>query len=72
MAAPAASWPETDRRMAAAILDLLWSVTAYERPVAAWELTPQQTTSAITWAIGLVEAAIREGRGPGDGPMTQA
>jgi hypothetical protein len=52
--------------MAAAILDLLWSVTAYERLVAAWELSPQQTTSAITWAIGLVEAAIREGPGPDD------
>lgn len=58
--------------MAAAVLDLLWSVTAYERLVAAWELTPQQTTSAITWAIGLIETAIREGRAPGDGPMTQA
>jgi AcrR family transcriptional regulator len=72
MAAPAAGWPDTDRRMAAAILDVLWSVWSYERLVAVWELTPQQATRAITWAMGLTEAAIREGRGPGDGPMTLA
>ena len=72
IAAPAAGWPETDRTMAAAILDVLWGVMSYDRLVAAWELTPQQATRALTWAMGLVEAAIREGRGPGDGPMTLA
>lgn len=51
--------------MAAATLDVLWSVMAYERLVMAWDLTPQQATTALTWAIGLVEDAIREGRGTG-------
>jgi hypothetical protein len=72
IAAPAVGWPETDRTMAAAILDVLWGVMSYDRLVAAWELTPQQATRALTWAMGLVEAAIREGRGPDDGPMTLA
>jgi AcrR family transcriptional regulator len=62
---PSGGWPETDRRMAAATLDVLWSVMAYERLVASWELTPEQASRALTWAIGLVEAAIREGHGPG-------
>lgn len=64
--APVAGWPEAERRMAAAVLDVLWGVVSYERLVTAWELTPAQATRAITWTIGLVEAAIREGRGPGD------
>jgi hypothetical protein len=45
---------------------------SYDRVVTAWDLTPQQATSALTWAMGLVEAAIRDGRGPGDAPVTQA
>jgi AcrR family transcriptional regulator len=60
----AAGWPEADRRITAGMLDVLWSVMSYERLVAAWELTPEQATTAITWVIGLIEAAIREGRGP--------
>jgi AcrR family transcriptional regulator len=64
--APAAGgWPEADRRMAAGMLDVLWSVMSYERLVAAWELTPEQATAAITWVIALIEAAVREGRVPG-------
>jgi hypothetical protein len=63
--APATTaWPETDRTMAAGMLDVLWSVMSYERLVAAWELTPQQASRAITWVIGLIEAALREGRAP--------
>ena len=57
-------WPNTDRRMAAGMLDVLWSVISYERLVGAWELTPEQATRAITWVIGLIEAALREGRAP--------
>ena len=61
----ASGWPETDRKMAAGLLDVLWSVMSYERLVTAWDLAPEQATTAITWVIGLVETAIREGRGPG-------
>ena len=57
-------WPETATRMAAAILDVLWSVTSYDRLVMGWELDAATATSAITWVMGLVESAIREGRGP--------
>ena len=57
-------WPDTDHRMAAGMLDILWAVMSYERLVTAWELSPQQATRAITWVIGLIEAAVREGRAP--------
>jgi AcrR family transcriptional regulator len=57
-------WPDADRRMAAGMLDILWAVMSYERLVTAWELSPQQATRAITWVIGLIEAAVREGRAP--------
>ena len=60
-----AGWPEPDRRMAAAMLDVLWSVMSYDRLVTSWQLDPGQAARAVTWVIGLVEAAIREGRGPG-------
>lgn len=63
----AAGWPQTDCAMAAGLLDVLWSVMSYERLITAWELAPEQATTAITWVIGLVEAAIREGRPPGGG-----
>jgi len=68
VAPAAAGWPDTDRRMAAGMLDILWAVMSYERLVTAWELSPQQATRAITWVIGLIEAAIREGRAPGGTP----
>ena len=58
-------WPEGDRAQAAAVLDVLWSMASYERLVAGWELDPEDAIRAVTWAIGLVEDAIRRGRRPG-------
>jgi AcrR family transcriptional regulator len=60
-------WPEAERKVAAGMLDVLWSVMSYERLITAWDLTPEQATTALTWTIGLVEAAIKQGRGPGPG-----
>jgi AcrR family transcriptional regulator len=65
-------WPDTDRRMAAGMLDILWAVMSYERLVTAWELSPEQATRAITWVIGLIEAAIRDGRAPEASPVTSS
>jgi len=52
-------WPARDRTVAAAMLDVLWSVGSYERLVADWGLDPQDAINAVTWVIGLVERAIR-------------
>ncbi len=58
------AWSETDREMAAALLDVLWSVPAYERLVAVWGLDTDQATDAITGLIGLLVEAVRDGRRP--------
>jgi AcrR family transcriptional regulator len=60
----AAQWSGPDRTMAGAVLDLLWSVGAYERLVRDWDLDADQATRAITWVIAMVEDAVRHGRAP--------
>ena len=57
-------WPRTDRAIAAAVLDVLWSVVSYERLVTDWGLEPKEAIRGVTWVIGLVEDAIRDGRKP--------
>jgi AcrR family transcriptional regulator len=58
-------WTPHDRVLAAAMLDVLWGVMSYERIVVDWELDPKDAIRGITWVIGLVEEAIRNGRAPG-------
>jgi AcrR family transcriptional regulator len=58
------AWPDGDRAIAAAMLDVLWSVTSYERLVVDWDLDPKEAIKGATWVIGLVEEAIRDGRRP--------
>lgn len=58
------SWPEADRAVAAAMLDVLWSVASYERLVVDWDLDPRDAINGVTWVIGLVEDAVRDGRRP--------
>jgi AcrR family transcriptional regulator len=53
-------WPEADRAIAAAMLDVLWSVASYERLVVDWALDPKEAIKGATWVIGLVEDAIRQ------------
>ncbi len=48
----------------AAVLDALWSVASYERLVDGWSIDHAQAVRAITWVIGLVEAAVRKGDVP--------
>jgi AcrR family transcriptional regulator len=59
-----AGWSETEREMAAALLDALWSVSAYERLVAVWGLGTEEASRAITGLVGLLVDAIRAGRRP--------
>lgn len=62
---PAAAWSDVDRTIAAAALDVLWSVVSYERLVADWGLDPQDAIRGVTWLIGLVVDALGTGRRPG-------
>jgi AcrR family transcriptional regulator len=58
------AWSARDRTIAAAMLDVLWNVASYERLVADWDLDPKDAVAGVTWAIGLVEDAIRDGLPP--------
>ncbi len=57
-------WSDADRTVAAAMFDVLWGVAPYERLVADWHLPPERAVAGITWVIGLIEAAVRDGRRP--------
>jgi AcrR family transcriptional regulator len=59
-----ARWSTEDRRIAAAMLDVLWAVGSYERLLVDWELDRDEAIRGITWVIGLVEETIRENRPP--------
>ena len=59
------SWPAEDAAGAAAVLDVLWSVGAYERLTTDWQMDREQAVRTLTWAIELVAEAVRNGRRPG-------
>jgi AcrR family transcriptional regulator len=61
VAAEAGPAPDAQRVAVAAVLDALWSVASYERLVDGWSIDHRQTVSALTWVIGLVDAAVRNG-----------
>jgi AcrR family transcriptional regulator len=65
LAAHSTSWTLEERTMAAGMLDVLWSVGAYERLVRDWRVGPRQAIDAICWVIDMVESAVRQGRAPG-------
>jgi AcrR family transcriptional regulator len=60
-----AGWTEADRSVAAAMFDVLWGVAVYERLAVDWELDRDEAVAGITWVIGLLHDAVREGRAPG-------
>jgi AcrR family transcriptional regulator len=60
----ARQWPEGERAMAAAMLDILWNPPTYERLLDAWGLDVDQAAGAITWLAGLIEEAVRGNRRP--------
>jgi len=58
------TWSDAERTGAAAILDVLWSMASYTRLVSNWELDADQSIDALTWAIGVIQDAVRRGQGP--------
>jgi AcrR family transcriptional regulator len=59
-----ADWSEADREMAAAMLDVLWTVNSYDRLTAVWRLDPDEASRAVAGVVRLIVEAIREGRVP--------
>jgi AcrR family transcriptional regulator len=62
--AEAGDWPDRARTMAAGVLDVLWSVAAYERLVGDWGLSSEEAVAATEWVIAMVTDAVGEGRRP--------
>lgn len=60
-------WTTAERRTAAAMIDVLWAVAAYERLAVDWGLSSDQAIDGVTWVVGLVEEAVRQGRRPAPG-----
>lgn len=63
-AATTNGWTDTERDMAAGLLDVLWNVPSFERLVVQWGLAADDANGAIGWAIDLVVSAIRAGNPP--------
>jgi AcrR family transcriptional regulator len=59
-----AGWPPEDAAAVAGLFDVLWSVGAYERLVADWQLDPDRAAEVLAWAIALVAGAVRRGGRP--------
>ncbi len=59
-----ADWSAEDAAGVAALLDVLWSVGAYERLTADWQMNHEQAVRTLIWAIGLVQQAVRDDRRP--------
>lgn len=57
-------WSSTQRRMAAAILDLLWSRNSHERLTEVWNFDRDEALQAATWGIDLLLEAIRDDHRP--------
>lgn len=57
-------WPEAEREMAAAMLDLLWTVASYDRLTTVWRLDADEASQAAAGVVRLVVEAIRQGRNP--------
>ena len=60
----AARWSPADRTLAAAMFDVLWAMSSYERLVIDWHLDGEEAIRAITWVIDLLRQAVSEGRRP--------
>jgi AcrR family transcriptional regulator len=65
VSAAADSWPEDRRVLSAALFDVLWSVEAFERLVGDWRINPGDAIHGLSWVIGLLDQAVRNGEGPG-------
>jgi AcrR family transcriptional regulator len=64
VASNSSKWSVADRTIAAAVLDVLWSVVSYERLVSDWDLRPEQAIQATEWVMQLVTDAVKAGEAP--------
>jgi AcrR family transcriptional regulator len=57
-------WSDSDRMLAAAMLDVQWDIAAYERLALDWQLDRESAIRGMTWVIEMIEEAVRADRRP--------
>jgi hypothetical protein len=55
---------DTERRVTAGLLDVLWHLPSYERLVGTWDVGSDDATRAIGWLMAKVVHAIEDDRPP--------
>jgi AcrR family transcriptional regulator len=53
-----------EQRLAAAMIDVLWSLASYRRLINGWGLDAAEAARGVNWLISLITDAIRGGRRP--------
>jgi AcrR family transcriptional regulator len=64
VSAAAPHWSDTDLRLAAGLLDVLWNLPSYERLVGVWGVEGGDATRAIGWLMGKVVESIQHDNPP--------
>jgi AcrR family transcriptional regulator len=64
VAAAAPAWRDVEQRTVAALLDVVWSMPAYERLVGVWDFDGDDATRAITWLMSLLTTVIDDDTPP--------
>jgi AcrR family transcriptional regulator len=55
-------WSEQEQVRAAAVIDLIWSISSYERLLSGWQMDRDAAIDAVEWGVGLVvDEVTREG-----------
>lgn len=58
VAESAPEWSETEQRLTAGLLDVLWNLPTYERLVGVWRVDGRDATRAVEWLMAKVTRAI--------------
>jgi len=53
------TWSEEEQLRAAALVDLIWSINAFERLLSGWQMDRDAAIDVVRWGIGLVVAEAR-------------
>jgi AcrR family transcriptional regulator len=62
--AAAPTWSESQHRVTAGLLDVLWNLPSYERLVGVWGLDGGDATDAVTWLMAKVVDAVESDAPP--------
>jgi AcrR family transcriptional regulator len=60
VAESAPAWSDTEQRLTAGLLDVLWNLPTYERLVGVWGVDGRDATRAVEWLMAKVTRAIED------------